>query len=104
MTTPKVIRQIGEHNWETGVNNFILNPLIQDQIISWHETGWVYSMHILNDTKNGNGNRVIIIKKNTYKLDKLPQDIDKNILDYIMDSSKSDRFIKASETQIYNIN
>ena len=95
---PRAIRQIGGHHWEAGINNIIYGDL-KNQIISWQESGWVYSMHLLNEEIDANGNHVITVKQDVYKLDEYPPYVG-NILEYIM-CDDSDRFKKASDVCVY---
>ena len=46
-TPPKAVRQIGEHKWMGGIHNILSNNEMKDQIVCWHETGWIYSMHLV---------------------------------------------------------
>ena len=97
---PRAIRQIGGHHWEAGINNFIYGYGDQEnQIISWHESGWVYSMHLLNEETDASGNHVITVKQDVYKLDEYPPYVG-NILEYIM-CDDSDKFKKASDVCVY---
>ena len=45
---PIAYRQIGQHKWDAGIYNVISNYILKDQIVCWTETGWVYSMHVLD--------------------------------------------------------
>lgn len=99
MTTPKALRGIGEQHWDAGINNLVSNHNITNQIISWHESGWVYSMHLLNRENDASGNNVITVRQDVYKLDKYPGDIE-NLLDFIV-GDDSNNFQKSSETVTY---
>ena len=96
---PKAIRQIDYHHWDAGIDIFISNPNIRDQIVCWHESGWVYSMHLLDYTIDNSGNKKFKIRCDTYKLDVYPPQIG-NILNYII-SNESDVFKRASKIQTY---
>ena len=90
---PKVTRQIGGQHWEAGINNIIFRGM-DNQIISWHETGWVYSMHLLSANFDLSGNRIINVRQDVYKLDVYPPNMG-NILNYII-SENSNKFKKSS--------
>ena len=95
---PRAIRQIGGHHWEAGINNIIYGDL-ENQIISWHVSGWVYSMHLLNEETDASGNNVITVRQDVYKLDESPQYVG-NILEYIM-CDDSNKFKKTSDVCVY---
>lgn len=96
-TPPKTLRQIGKRHWIAGINKIVSNNLT-NQIISWHESGWVYSMHLLNREYDASGN-TITVRKDVYKLDEYPGDI-KNLLEFIV-GDDSNNFQKSSETITY---
>jgi hypothetical protein len=98
LRAPIAIRQIGGHNWEAGINNIIYEDL-ENQIISWQESGWVYSMHLLNEETDASGNHVVTVRQDVYKLDKYPPYVG-NILEYIL-CDDSDRFKKTSDVCVY---
>ena len=97
---PMAIRQIGGHHWHAGINNIIYGDL-ENQIISWQESGWVYSMHLLNEETDSSGNHVVTVRQDVYKLDKYPGDID-NLLNFIV-SYDSDELKKASDLCVYEV-
>jgi hypothetical protein len=98
MTTLKALRQIGEQHWMAGIDNLVSNHLT-NQIISWHESGWVYSMHLLNMETEASGNKVVTVRQDVYKLDEYPGDID-NLLEFIV-GDDSNNFQESSETITY---
>ena len=99
-TVSKVVRQIGQRKWDAGIENFISNYILKDQIVSWVDSGWVYSMHILEFDNTGE-KYLIKVRQDVYLLDKYPPYVG-NILEYIM-TEYSNKYKKMSEIQIYNI-
>ena len=97
----KALRQIGNQHWVAGINNLVSNHNLTNQIISWHESGWVYSMHLLNMETEASGNTIITVRQDVYKLDKYPGDI-KNLLEFIV-SYDSDELKKASDLCVYEV-
>jgi hypothetical protein len=97
----KALRQIGNQHWVAGINNLVSNHNLTNQIISWHESGWVYSMHLLNMETEASGNTIITVRQDVYKLDKYPGDID-NLLDFIV-GDDSNEFKKASDLCVYEV-
>ena len=97
----KATRQIGNQHWLSGINNLVSNHNLTNQIISWHESGWVYSMHLLNMETEASGNTIITVRQDVYKLDKYPGDI-KNLLEFIV-SYDSDELKKASDLCVYEV-
>jgi hypothetical protein len=94
----RAIRQIGQHHWNAGINNLVSNNNLTNQIISWYESGWVYSMHLLKIDTSGN---TIKVRQDVYKFDKYPGDIE-NLLEFIV-GDDSNKFQKSSETVTYAI-
>ena len=101
MTTlpQKSLRGIGDQHWAAGINNIVSDHNLTNQIISWHESGWVYSMHLLNREYHGDGNTNLTVRQDVYKLDKYPGDIE-NLLEFIV-GDDSNNFQKSSETITY---
>ena len=96
---PPAIRQIGGHKWNYGVDSLLENE-INDIVVCWFETGWVFSIHLLSDEiDTNNGDRVVTVSQDVYKLDVSPEKIE-NILEYIV-SEESNRFKKASDVCVY---
>ena len=97
-TPPKAIRQIGEHKWMAGIHNILSNNEMKDQIVCWHETGWVYSMHLVNTIENEKAYS-IKVNKDVYKLNVYPGE-GENILQYII-SDVSNEFKISSRIITY---
>jgi len=102
-TPPKVVRQIGEHKWVGGIHNILSNNEMKDQIVCWHETGWIYSMHLVNIIENEKAYS-IKVNKDVYKLNVYPEEVE-NILEYIIsDDSNEFRISSKTITYIYDKN
>ena len=99
MTTPKALRQIGQRNWMAGLDNLVSDQNLTNQIITWHESGWVYSMHLLNREYHADGKTNLTVRQDVYKLDEYPGDI-KNLLGFIV-GDDSNNFQKSSEIITY---
>jgi len=99
MTTPKALRQIGQRNWMAGLDNLVSDQNLTNQIITWHESGWVYSMHLLNREYHVDGKTNLTVRQDVYKLDEYPGDI-KNLLEFIV-GDDSNNFQKSSEIITY---
>ena len=99
MTTPKALRQIGQRNWMAGLDNLVSDQNLTNQIINWHESGWVYSMHLLNREYHADGKTNLTVRQDVYKLDEYPGDI-KNLLEFIV-GDDSNNFQKSSEIITY---
>jgi len=99
MTTPKALRQIGQRNWMAGLDNLVSDQNLTNQIITWHESGWVYSMHLLNREYHADGKTNLTVRQDVYKLDEYPGDI-KNLLEFIV-GDDSNNFQKSSEIITY---
>lgn len=99
-TAPEAYRQIGQHKWNAGLDNIISNYILKDQVVCWVETGWVYSMHVLEFDMTEE-KYLIKVRQDTYLLDEYPPYVG-NILEYIMDDD-SNRFKKVSEIHNYQI-